>query len=437
MNGLRGAPRLGGDRAAAGPARCRSRRARRRRRRSTDPASAVANRGGADVRRTRPRSAAARRPSRRRPARTQAAGSRRCRVEFVAIERAGGRDDGEAVARRERARLEHHSEAGHLVGDGAMLVAAERAAAAPCPSSGRGASRRGEEALLGALLALQRVLDARERQALLFDRVDQRLERRRLRVVVAAADQDAVAAGLDRQHGRRRAPRSRWRSPSSRDRRSGSRPRSRSSSRRIPVTMRFDKRRRPLLVERRHEDVRGHDRGDAGLDGRPERHELDRAQPLRRMLDERQLEVRIGRSCRRARESACRRRRCPRPAASATIALPSRATSSAFSASARSPITGFFGIGVDVEHRRVVERDADGLQLRRQRAREPLGQRDVAAAPERRHRRPLGERRLQPRDAAAFLIDADPERQIRHEPRRLVATARRPAPARRCCGRRG
>ena len=38
-------------------------------------------------------------------------------------------------------------------------------------------------------------------------------------------------------------------------------------------------------------------------------------------------------------------------------------------------MTGFFGIGVDVEHRRVVERDADRPQLARQRPREPLGQR--------------------------------------------------------------
>ena len=65
-------------------------------------------------------------------------------------------------------------------------------------------------------------------------------------------------------------------------------------------------------------------------------------------------------------------------------------------------------VRVDVEHRRVVERDADRPQLGGERAREPLGQRDVAAAAERRHRRPLGERRLQPRDAAALLIDAAP-----------------------------
>jgi hypothetical protein len=68
-------------------------------------------------------------------------------------------------------------------------------------------------------------------------------------------------------------------------------------------------------------------------------------------------------------------------------------------------------IGVDVEDRRVVEGDADRLQLGGQRAREPLGQRVVAAPPERRHRRPLGERRLQPRDPPAFLIDRHPERQ--------------------------
>ena len=83
-------------------------------------------------------------------------------------------------------------------------------------------------------------------------------------------------------------------------------------------------------------------------------------------------------------------------------------------------MTGFFGIRVDVEHRRVVERDPDRFQLGGQRPREPLGQRDVAAPAERRHRRPLGERRLQPRDAAAFLIDADPRRQLRHQPGRLV-----------------
>ena len=74
-------------------------------------------------------------------------------------------------------------------------------------------------------------------------------------------------------------------------------------------------------------------------------------------------------------------------------------------------------VGVDVEDRRVIEGDADALQLGRERSRESLRQLRVAAAAERRHRRPLGERRLEARDAAAFLIDRDPGRQIGHEAR--------------------
>ena len=59
--------------------------------------------------------------------------------------------------------------------------------------------------------------------------------------------------------------------------------------------MRLRQRRRPLLVERGHQHVRRHDRWRRRASiGRPERHELDLAQPLRRMLDERQLEMRIG-----------------------------------------------------------------------------------------------------------------------------------------------
>jgi hypothetical protein len=53
---------------------------------------------------------------------------------------------------------------------------------------------RREEAFFRAQLALERVLDAAERQPIGFDGVDERLERRRLRVVIAAADEDAVAA---------------------------------------------------------------------------------------------------------------------------------------------------------------------------------------------------------------------------------------------------
>ncbi len=99
----------------------------------------------------------------------------------------------------------------------------------------------------------------------------------------------------------------------------------------------------------------------------------------------------------------------PAPCSAAMIARAEARRPSAASLAERAIADdGILRVGVDVEHRRVVERDADRFQLRGQRPREPLGQRDVAAAPERRHRRPLGERRLQPRDPPAFLIDAAP-----------------------------
>ena len=75
----------------------------------------------------------------------------------------------------------------------------------------------------------------------------------------------------------------------------------------------------------------------------------------------------------------------------------------------------------NVQHRRVVERDADGLQLRRERAGESLGQAHVAAPAQGRHRGPLGEGRLETCDTAAFLIDADPKRQLRDQSSRVVA----------------
>ena len=108
--------------------------------------------------------------------------------------------------------------------------------------------------------------------------------------------------------------------------------------------MRRDKRRRPRLVERRHQHVRGHDRRDAGLDGGLERHELDLAQPIGRVLDERQLEMRIGARVAvpgKVLAAGGDALRLQRPD---DRRAPRRATSSAFSASARSPMTGFFGL---------------------------------------------------------------------------------------------
>src|SRR5438093_13473588 len=103
------------------------------------------------------------------------------------------RGDRPAAAREASASLETR----HLLRDGAMRVGAkDRAERA---SRGRPRrDRRREETLLRALLPLQRVFDAADGQAPILDGVNQFLERRGLQVVLAAADEDAVAARFDR-----------------------------------------------------------------------------------------------------------------------------------------------------------------------------------------------------------------------------------------------
>ena len=73
---------------------------------------------------------------------------------------------------------------------------------------------------------------------------------------------------------------------------------------------------------------------------------------------------------------------------------------------------GVLRIGMNVENRGVVERNAHSSELGCQSGRKTAGELNVTAPPQHSHRRPFGERRLQPRDASALLIDADPERQI-------------------------
>ncbi len=76
--------------------------------------------------------------------------------------------------------------------------------------------------------------------------------------------------------------------------------------------------------------------------------------------------------------------------------------------------------GQHVQHGRVIEVDADGGELAGERAGESSRECLVAAATERQGRRPLGKGRLQPGDAAAFLIDGNPERPIPRERRDLA-----------------
>ena len=61
------------------------------------------------------------------------------------------------------------------------------------------------------------------------------------------------------------------------------------------------------------------------------------------------------------------------------------------------------------------------LQLPGQPAGALLRQALVAALAERGHRRPLGERRLEPRDTPTLLVDTHPERHVRNQARRLKA----------------
>ena len=107
--------------------------------------------------------------------------------------------------------------------------------------------------------------------------------------------------------------------------------------------MRFDKRRRTVLVEGGKKHVRRHDGGDARVDRRLERHELDLAQPLGRMLDQRQLEVRVGaRVAVPGKMLAARRDPFGLQRPDDGGAQPRDLLG--FSASARSPMTGFFGL---------------------------------------------------------------------------------------------
>ncbi len=188
---------------------------------------------------------------------------------------------------------------------------------------------------------------------------------------------------------------------------------------RSPVTIARREGSGTLFIERRDQQVRGHDAGHARGNRRPERHELDRFQPIGRMLDERHLVVGVD----------------------ARIAVPGKMLAAGgdacslqgldddrpepcddFRRPGQRPIAdhGILRIGENVEHRRKVERHAYRAKLGGQRPGKSLRQRLVAAAPERLHGRPQRERRPQPRDPAPLLIDADPERQLPRERLRLA-----------------
>ena len=100
---------------------------------------------------------------------------------------------------------------------------------------------------------------------------------------------------------------------------------------------------------------------------------------------------------------------------------------------------GIFWIRMDVEHWRVIERNANRRHLCSQRAREPPGELSIVAPAKHGHGRPFRERRSQPRDTAAFLVDADPRREldaqvsaIEGKTRYLLGTFDVPKPSKEC-----
>ena len=137
------------------------------------------------------------------------------------------------------------------------------------------------------------------------------------------------------------------------------------------------------------------------------------------MLDERQLVVRVGARVAMA-GKVLAARRDPRPLQRRDDPSPEPGDVVGSVGERAIADDGILRVGEDVEDRRVVERDADRLELGGQGPREALGERVVAAAAERHHRRPHGERRLQPRDPAALLIDAHPQRQLVRQRLRLA-----------------
>ena len=158
----------------------------------------------------------------------------------------------------------------------------------------------------------------------------------------------------------------------------------------------------------------GHEQRDVSRNRLAERYELDGLDTVRRMFHDRQLVMRVGNGVSVSREmlaagrDACLLQRPDdRPPEPRDIL---RAFGQRAIANHR-----VLRVGMDVEHRRVVERNPDGLELRRERARKPRRKGFVAAPSQRLHRRPHRKWRLQPGDAATFLVHAHPQRQLLRE----------------------
>ncbi len=292
-----------------------------------------------------------------------------------------------------------------------MLFASEQRAKGTAVQRPR--TRRRQETLLHPAMAGKRVLDAREREFTLLHCIDDRLQGRELLVVRGPAQEHHITSCrdcADRPFLCRVARADRLHVEIVTDDHAVE------PERLLEEAVHDGGRHRcgALFVERRHQDVRGHDRGDAGIDSRPERDKLHRLQTVRWMLDERQLEMRVGGRVAMAREVfAARGNPCRLQSLDQDPAKPCDILSPvAQGAIANNRVRR---VGQDVEHRCVIEIDTDGDQLSRETFGETSHETFIARPPQRHHRRPDCERRPKPRYPSALLVHAHPQRRVPRE----------------------
>ena len=263
-----------------------------------------------------------------------------------------------------------------------------------------------QKPFFGATQARHRIVKPVSRDLTALDGLDERFERRGLQFDIPAAHEHAIAPGVDRLHRRGRD----W----------GARAHGlhlqviAQNHTLIPKFFSQDalhdgpaERCGLVFVDRGHQDVRRHDEGDVFANGGAKWHELDRAESIGRLIDERQLEMRIGTCVAVTRKMLAARRYAFALQGADDDAAQTRNFFGLFSEGA---IANYrvVGIGMNIEDRSVVERDADRAQFARERAPETLGQRIRVGAPEHRHWRPARKRFLEAGDAAALLVYADP-----------------------------
>ena len=167
-------------------------------------------------------------------------------------------------------------------------------------------------------------------------------------------------------------------------------------------------------VERVEHDMRRHDRCDIRAGGGAEGRQLNRAQAIKPVWQYRQLQMAV------LRRIAVPGKMLPAGAHALRLhAVDECAAHLRDNAriGAEAPVADHWvvGIGVNVQHRRVIQIDIDGAQLGADDPANVTRERFIAGQSDRAHRADMGESRAHPRDAAAFLVDRREKRTLRRK----------------------